>query len=335
MLSSLESSYAFVTTTPRRRLSSEGPAELLRAYIDLLFAWGYAQRASGEPRARELLAASTEALPANDPIHAAVLHFFRQRIREKSASPWTPLDLSFPLDSSARYKVHRLFEVSAILSRIERWSPIHSQFDRGAIPPDDPLCDVLRADGEGRVEAVREGLQRAFDLLATATHFSGVSLIGPSARAGCSDLLRGVLRRRFDAEPQMKVAAGLTAMGERVDLVQFELLNSALAPRPRGDSHPERELAAGRMMVGALAISGRTSEASDWFARLWPNATDGLSTNTHFCRAAVSLCEVAVLSALRHELALGNRTTLDLGSVKEALQVTGTSFRNADGSPPN
>lgn len=300
MLSSLDAAYAFVRDTPRKRSSVEAHWKLNRAYFDLIFAWGYAQ-SGNEARSSELLEQARAALPRFDPVHQTALNAFELRIREHGPSPWTGLDIELTsLDTLDRYKLVRLFEMLAILSRVEKLNAI-SQFWRerdgsaiGLVLPEDAVTQVLLADGEGRQDDVRAALHEVF----STSVLNGALLIGASRRAGREAELLAWLQGRPPGEAAVALQAlGLGALARQ----DFELL----------ESHPIARVLIARQHIGALTLSGRTAEAEALAVQAWSAATDSFNTNTSFCLMALAICETIVLSALRHELALGNRSRLE------------------------
>jgi len=122
----LDRLYTYITTTKREKRSPiEAPAELTGAYVDLLFAYGYA-RLGVASRSGELRASAKRALAtsAADPVHGALIALFEARIADalEASPPRGPL-LPSPepqlvnLDRVARYKVDRLREYSRVLAQ--------------------------------------------------------------------------------------------------------------------------------------------------------------------------------------------------------------------------
>lgn len=299
MLSSLDAAYAFIKETPRARSPVEAAPSLNRAYVDLIFAWGHKQ-AGNELRATQLLDQSRAVLEPLDAVHQVALRAFGQRLRERNTSPWVSLDIDLSrLEIRDRYKARRLLETLAILSLVEALNPVSHYWREVTAktelpPPEDAITAVLVADGQGRVEAVRTGLEVVF----ASTHCSGAVLIGPCRRAGREAELLSWLRQR--PAPDVAVALEALGAGERVEH-QFEALAADTGIRMRS----------ARCHIGALALCGRTAEAEALAAQAWRVATDSFHTNSHFTAVALGLCETIVLSALRHELAPGNRSQLD------------------------
>jgi hypothetical protein len=112
--------------TPRKRSAVEAPPSLTRAYVHLVFAWGFARLARAE-RARQLRDAALAALDRNDPVHQYATRAFSARIDQalEGVAPDTPLPpevnaLLASLDPTNRYKVDRLRHFSQILEPQER-----------------------------------------------------------------------------------------------------------------------------------------------------------------------------------------------------------------------
>jgi hypothetical protein len=120
----LDRLYEYITTTKRERSELEAPAELTGAYVDLLFAYGYA-RLGVASRSRELRVRATQTLAtsAGDPVHGTLIEIFEARIASALADKATtePLPAGVEaqlamLDRAARYKVDRLREQSRVLA---------------------------------------------------------------------------------------------------------------------------------------------------------------------------------------------------------------------------
>lgn len=112
--------------TPRKRSAVEAPPALTRAYVHLVFAWGFARLAQAE-RARALRDGALAALDRNDPVHQYATRAFVARIEQalEGAAPDTPLPpevngLLTGLDATNRYKVDRLRHFSQVLESQER-----------------------------------------------------------------------------------------------------------------------------------------------------------------------------------------------------------------------
>jgi hypothetical protein len=112
--------------TPRKRSAVEAPPRLTRAYVHLLFAWGFARLAQAD-RARALRDAAVAELDAGDPVHQFATQAFAARIDQalEGAAPDTPLPaevsaLLTRLDATHRYKVDRLRHFSQVLEPQER-----------------------------------------------------------------------------------------------------------------------------------------------------------------------------------------------------------------------
>lgn len=299
MLESLDAAYAFIKDTPRERSRVEAHWKLNRAYFDLIFAWGYAQ-SGHEARSRELLEAARAALPRYDVVHQTALKVFEARIRERGASPWTRLGIDLGrLEAMERYKVMRLFEMLAILSRVESVDGIahfwRSHDADGFVPlPEDLVTEILVADGEGRSDDVRELLDRLF----SSTESNGALLLGPSRRAGRDAELLAMLKRR----PANEVSIALESLGAA------EPTNARFN---EFGEHAMKRIHNARGHIGALALRGRTADAEALIAEAWAVATDSFNTNGHFTLMPLVVCEILVMCTIRHELALGNRSRLD------------------------
>ncbi len=303
MFESLDAAYDFITSTGRARSPSEAHWRLNQAYLELTFAWAYSRDAATEARSEELLSRARAALPAFDPVHQLVLKGYELRIREHGVSPWRPLPIQLEsLSKFEQYKVIRLLEQSAILSRVETLDALKGSWEGAYVSRDDAITDALVADGEGRHDDARAALETVFGFLESETHLTGASLRGPSLRVGCEPRLREILRARFAQTPSVTLAAALISLGEQdMGLPRIEAL------LPTG---PQR-LWGACQLIGALALAGRTAEAEPLAARTWREATDSFSTNSHFSLGPLRVCETVVLSVLRHELALGNKFTLE------------------------
>lgn len=112
--------------TPRKRSAVEAPTKLTRAYVHLVFAWGFARLAQAE-RARGLRDGALADLDKNDPVHQYATRAFTARIEQalEGVAPDTPLPpevngLLTGLDATNRYKVDRLRHFSQVLESQER-----------------------------------------------------------------------------------------------------------------------------------------------------------------------------------------------------------------------
>ncbi len=88
-----------------------------------------------------------------------------------------------------------------------------------------------------------------------------------------------------------------------------------------------------RTRIGALALSGRRPAAEKLAEEAWREASDSFNTNEAFSIIALGVCETIVLSALRHELALGNRSLLepiDPSLLPRAAAVPPVALEGAD-----
>lgn len=319
MLSSLDAAYTFTRDTPRNRQPEEAHWKLNRAYFDLIFAWAYAQ-AGNAARSGELLDHARAALPVFDPVHQTVLRAFELRIRDLRASPWTRLDIDLsPLESIERYRVMRLFEALAILSRVEFWDAIGSFWRQNRTQPEplapmeDVVTQVLVADGEGRLDDVRAGLDAVF----ASEWVNGAVLLGPCRRVGREAQLIDMVKRHQLATPSAELAVALEVLGvaESVEL-EFEQLGP----------HRFSRLLSARKHIGALVLSGRTAAAEKLAAYAWREASDSFNTNESFSISALGVCETIVLSVLRHELAPGSRNLLEpLDPSLQTRPVAGTT----------
>jgi hypothetical protein len=307
ILSSVSHLHTFVENTPRRRSKVECHWKLTQAYLDLMFAWGYAQ--SGEAgRANELFQKGASALPESSPVHQTLLKAFAARCSEPSAvSPWTRLDIDLgPRSAFDQYIVCRLLEEVTILSRVEHWGPASERFFRrtnGEVVDDndDLVTRILLADGENRPLEERTTLLREY-LSAHNPKSSGAALLGPARRAGLEAEHLEHLRVAHRSHGADSVAAALRVRGDDEPL--------ELAAESTG-LHVRVRFRAMRLVLASLALTNRQSEAEHVAARCWQSATDSFSTNEYFCLTALATCDVLITSALRHELALGNRSFLE------------------------
>ncbi|MEW5741677.1 MAG: hypothetical protein AB1938_22350 [Myxococcota bacterium] len=112
--------------TPRKRSAVEAPPALTRAYVHLVFAWGFARLARTE-RARQLRDGALAVLDKNDPVHQYATRAYATRIEQalEGVAPDTPLPpevngLLTGLDPTNRYKVDRLRHFSQVLESQER-----------------------------------------------------------------------------------------------------------------------------------------------------------------------------------------------------------------------
>lgn len=118
-------------TTKRKRNVLEADLELTGAYVDLVFAWGFASVGERE-RVDALLArvASNAAIDRTDVVHDALITAYEARIQQ--ALTGVPRDAPLPGEASAklqglpdleRYQVDRLRAASNILESRERLNP--------------------------------------------------------------------------------------------------------------------------------------------------------------------------------------------------------------------
>lgn len=112
--------------TPRKRSAVEAPPTLTRAYVHLVFAWGFARLARAE-RARQLRDGALAVLDKNDAVHQFATRAYAARIEQalEGVAPDTPLPpevsvLLTGLDATNRYKVDRLRHFSQVLESQER-----------------------------------------------------------------------------------------------------------------------------------------------------------------------------------------------------------------------
>lgn len=122
----LESLLKAFDETPRKRSAVEAPPKLTRAYVHLVFAWGFARLAQAE-RARSLRDGALADLDKNDLVHQYATRAFAARIEQalEGVAPDTPLPpevngLLTGLDATNRYKVDRLRHFSQVLESQER-----------------------------------------------------------------------------------------------------------------------------------------------------------------------------------------------------------------------
>jgi hypothetical protein len=155
----LESLLKAFEETPRKRSAVEAPPKLTRAYVHLVFAWGFARLAQAE-RARSLRDGALEELDQNDPVHRYATRAFAARIEQalEGAAPDTPLPpevngLLTGLDATSRYKVDRLRHFSQVLEPQERVDAFSSFFR------------TLSSNARGEELAALRGLREPAELL--------------------------------------------------------------------------------------------------------------------------------------------------------------------------
>jgi hypothetical protein len=116
--------------TKRKRSAVEAPEKLTGAYVNMLFAYGFARLGQAD-RARDLRQTAADALPEGDPIHS----FLRQALgaRVEHALEVLPAETPLPseisgqlnaLERFVRYKVDRLRQASFILEPHEHLDPV-------------------------------------------------------------------------------------------------------------------------------------------------------------------------------------------------------------------
>jgi hypothetical protein len=137
LVAQLEALLGRFERTARRRSSVEAPPALTQAYVSLVFACGLARLGQAD-RARELVAAATGALDAQEPIHGFLSRAYGARVAQalEGLPPETPLPADIATELNAlstfqRYKVDRLRQASALLEPSERLDPARA-FGRGA-----------------------------------------------------------------------------------------------------------------------------------------------------------------------------------------------------------
>jgi len=116
--------------TKRKRSAVEAPEKLTGAYVQLLFACGFARLGQSE-RARELRDAAGGELPRGEPIHDFLRQAYLRRVEHAleglPAETPLPSELSGQLNQLerfVRYKVDRLRQASFVLEPHERLDPV-------------------------------------------------------------------------------------------------------------------------------------------------------------------------------------------------------------------
>ena len=155
----------------RARHPVEAPIALTHAYVDLLFAWGFA-RLGIVDRAANLQRAALQSLPGApslDPVHAYCSGGLSARIGQAidGEPAFHPLPPSLgqqlrALGTFERYKADRFRQACTILESQEQLDPIRAYTDR-ASSPDDEAFAALRAlaDPDALAGAIGRILDRA------------------------------------------------------------------------------------------------------------------------------------------------------------------------------
>jgi cellulose synthase operon protein C len=128
----LESVLTTIEETPRKRSAVEAPFAQTKAYVQLVFSWGFA-RLGRIDRSKQLRDLAVASLDLNEPVHQFLTSAFSVRIQQAidgvSSMRALPPELQASLqnlEASLRYKVDRLRQFSIILEPQERMDPINS-----------------------------------------------------------------------------------------------------------------------------------------------------------------------------------------------------------------
>jgi hypothetical protein len=324
LLSSVSQLHSFLSSTPRRRSRVDCHWKLTQAYLDLMMAWAFAQTGDAE-RSAELFRQGASALPRWDVVHQTLLQAFASRMSERpDASPWTRLQLDVShLEPFEQYKVCRVLDTVSMLSRVERWDATTRFFNahKGLSNQahDDLVTRILVADGEGQPLAERQALLRALFSAEPLHTRSGAALLGPARRAGVDAEHLAHLIRAHAASGIAPLAAALCVRGQ-----------GAPHEPPPGSAALWVRLTTSRLMIGSLSLAGGHGEAELAAARLWQEATDHFNTNTHYSLTALAVCDLLIMSTLRHELALGNRFHLEPDLAPPASAATSQRANDED-----
>lgn len=161
--------------TKRSRSVLEAPEVLTQAYVDLVFAWGYASLGSREQATR----LRDVRLDLDDPIHGALVGAYQARIDQ--ALQGVPREAPLPPEATARlqalaglqkYKVDRLRSASGILEPRERLDPFRGYTLEGT----EQASDLQRLSGD----ALRNALEDLSTRAATADSLHQFFLALPS-----------------------------------------------------------------------------------------------------------------------------------------------------------
>lgn len=137
--------------TSRKRSAVEAPLPLTRAYVRLVFAYGFA-RLGQVDRARALREPG-DVLDRGDPVHRYLVRAYQVRIDQAleghpPGAAWPPelADELASLEGLARYKVDRLRQSSAVLEPQERLDAVDAFLRRSTSGPD-AFARVRQASG--------------------------------------------------------------------------------------------------------------------------------------------------------------------------------------------
>lgn len=126
--------------TERRRSAVEAPPALTRAYVRMVFAYGFARLGAAD-RARELRSLALNDLDLREPVHGFLARAYGARVEH--AVEGLPVETPLPapiqgelnaLERFLRYKVDRLRQASSVLEPQERLDPVQG-FQRGERDP--------------------------------------------------------------------------------------------------------------------------------------------------------------------------------------------------------
>ncbi|MBW2735448.1 MAG: hypothetical protein JRH20_23945 [Deltaproteobacteria bacterium] len=140
LVAELEGLFTTYTRTKRTRTAVEAPEPQTRAYVQLVFAFGFARLGEGE-RATDLMGAARGVLDLEDEIHGFLCDAFCARV-EQALEGLSSLSALPPainarlngLPRFSRYKVDRLRQASSILEPQERLDPVVG-FQRNEVDP--------------------------------------------------------------------------------------------------------------------------------------------------------------------------------------------------------
>ena len=156
-------------TIRRTRHPLEAPVALTRAYVDLLFAWGFA-RLGMVDRAADLQRTAVRSLPSSaglDPVHAFCSTGLSARIAQAldGAPGFHPLPPALgqqlnTLTTFDRYKVDRFRQACTILEPQEQLDPIRAYTDRAQGPEGEAFASL-------RAESDTDALAKAIGMILT------------------------------------------------------------------------------------------------------------------------------------------------------------------------
>jgi hypothetical protein len=251
--------------TKRKRSAVEAPESLTNAYVELIFAYGFA-RLGRSARANQLRERARAALPADDPIHAFLSRAYSARVKQALdgqliEAPLPPA-IAQRLNTFRRflrYKVDRLRQSSLILEPHERLDPVLGFQQAKRDPRGEDVAQLRGTIDQRRLtEHVTRMMDRALD-----------AATPPDERARVFDVALDFLPRIPRAEAVKQLRRLTNFGGPATPAARCELLEEAvlLAGYFRDEALVKELLQRAEAALGDLAgdqniIAGRKTRAA-------------------------------------------------------------------------